>query len=233
MSNRRRGGRGGARPANSGHPAGQFIVRGQELDLGELGGEAQAPVIATFRYFGESFTVNPNVSEVDLIDFMDDASAVSVDDPNAITIVKKFARRIVATDEFDAFWTSVREHRQDSERLMGTLWAILEGVTARPTSPPSGSSDGRPGTNPSSPPDVSPPDSAQFPDQPGDRRIVRDGPDVLAAQEGGDPLRAKYLEHIARLEAQGPMGVALASQVAMAAEGRGVNVTREWALQSA
>lgn len=180
-------------------------------------------MIATFRYFGETYTVNPNVSEVDIIDFMDDASQVSATDPNAITIVKTFGRRIIDPEEFESFWKAARDHRQDANAIMTTLWRVLEGVTDRPTSPPSGSSDGRPGTSPSSPPGVSPPDSARFPDRPGDRELIRDGLDRLRAAE--DPLRARFLAQIERFEAQGLPHIA--AQVAVAAEARGVNVSRE------
>lgn len=207
-----RGGTGGSRQKPKHEP----IVRGQLLQLGDLSGEEVLPVVATFGYFGETFTVNPLLSEVDIIDFMDDASRVSNDSPEGIMIVKSFGRRVVAEEDFDKFWATARANRQGGEALMAVLWKVLDGVTARPTSPPSDSSDGRPATSPSSPPAVS---------RAGDVRAgaVIDAEPLSVVDD--DPMRARFLAQIERFEKAG--NVAVATQIAVAAEARGVNVTRD------
>ncbi len=213
---RKSSGRGGAAQRGAAAKKVNPIVRGTALDLGDLSGETQDIVTATFRYFGEVIRVNPDVSEVDLIDFMDDASRVSVNDPASITIVKTFARSMVHREDFDQFWMTVRKNRQDSDAVMGVLWKVLDGVTARPTTPPSDSSDGRPATSPPSPLGVSAPDGSEFPDRPGDREQIRDALD--------DSLRERFMRQIERFEAAG--NVAVAAQIAVAAEARGIDVTR-------
>ncbi len=204
MSSKSRGGRGGAARRKAAEQKVKTVIRGTELDLGDLSGDEQEPVTATFRYFGETFRVNPNVSEVDIIDFMDDASRVSADDPASITIVKTFGRSMLHPEDFDRFWDTVRAKRQDSDAVMAVLWRVMDGVTARPTTPPSDSSDGRPATSQPSPSTASDPDDGYVQD---------------------DSLRGRYLRQIERFEAQG--NVAVATQIAVAAQARGIDVTRE------
>jgi hypothetical protein len=50
----------------------------------------------------------------------------------------------VHPDDFPAFWTTAKANRQDMRRLMALCWEILDLISERPTSPPSGSSAGRP-----------------------------------------------------------------------------------------
>lgn len=195
--------------------SGTFKDVGIGISLGDLSGPSErGPLVASFTYFGEQIRVHPDVTEVDMIDFLDDAETVDKDDPKSMLMVKNAARNHVHPDDFEKFWQLRKANRQGVEQLMGTIWQIVGGLTGKANGQRSASSDGPPATNPSSPVSSSPPD---------------DAPLVPVA----DPLREKYLRQIERFEAQGAGGVAMAAQIAVAAEARGVNVERVGVLSSA
>lgn len=186
------------------------IRRGEVIDLGEIGGgNVREPVTASFRYFGEEYRVNPDLSELDVIDFLEGADLIEENDPQSIVMMKSFVRRNLHPDDFEDFWETVRERRQTIQEVMSLMWKLIEGVSGNPTGQPSGSSAGRPVTTVSLPDDA----SAQ-----------------AGTTDGG--LRERYLEQIERFEAKGANGVAIAAQIALAAEARGVDVTRESVLSS-
>lgn len=146
------------------------IVRGHAMDLGDLGGEVVEPVLATFQYFGKTIRVNPDLTETTIIDMFDAAAKVKVTDPRLVNEedaaailgqaeqTKNYVREHIHPDDFDEFWATARANRQGVQRLMQVCWKIIELISERPTSPPSGSSDGRPATRQSSPAGVSSPD---------------------------------------------------------------------------
>jgi hypothetical protein len=172
---------------------------GLGFSLGDLSGpDERGPLVADFTYFGEKIRVHPDMTEVDMIDFLDDAEHVKKDDPKSMLMVKEAARSHVHPEDFARFWELRKSHRQGVEQLMGTIWQIVGAVSGRPTGRPSDSSDGPPETRPSSPVSSSPVDDDQSD-------------------------RAKYLRQIARFEAMGNgYGVAMAAQIATAAEAKGV-----------
>lgn len=186
------------------------IRRGEVIELGELGGQEREPLTASFAYFGERYRVNPDLSELDVIDFLEAADSIEERDPQSIVMLKSFVRRNLHPDDFADFWEAVREHRQTIQEVMTVMWSLIQGVSGNPTGQPSDSSVGRPVTTVSLPPDVSTP----------------------AAATGDDGLRSKFLRQIERFEAMGPNGVAMAAQIALAAEARGVDVNRSPVLSS-
>jgi hypothetical protein len=125
-------------------------------DLGELGVEHE-DVDITFRYFGDTIRVNPQLSEFVLVEFMDQAAGLDQDDPRAVTMTKEFVRALVHEDDFDVFWAIARKHRQNSQDLQAMAVKIMEAVSGRPTGPPSGSANGRSATNGNSRADSSDP----------------------------------------------------------------------------
>ena len=182
----------------------ETIRRGEVIDLGELGGQEREVLTATFTYFGERYAVNPDLSELDVIDFLEAAETIDATDSRSMTMLKSFVRRVLAEQDFEAFWQTVRDRRQTIQEVMELMWKLIEGVSGNPTGQPSGSSAGRPVTTVPLPPDASEPASAN---------------------EG---LREKYLRQIERFEALGTgNGVAMAAQIALAAEARGVDVNRD------
>lgn len=179
------------------------VIRGQVIDLGDMQVDEGEPVIASFRYFGAVIRVNPMLSEIDVMDFFEQADKVAANDPKTMIILKEYARKHVHPADWDTFWTLVREHHQDSNAIMTLLWKILEGVSARPTGQPSGSSDGLTDTKPYSPPTSSAPDVTH------DRREA-------------------FLRQIQRFEAQGTgNGAAMAAQIVILAESQGIDLEGE------
>jgi hypothetical protein len=180
------------------------VRRGEVIELGELGGTERDPLTASFSYFGEEFRVHPDLSELDIIDFAEASENLKPDDPASMSIIKKFVRQNLHPGDFERFWSAVRAHRQTAEETMELMWKVIEGVTGNPTGQPSASAAGRPVTTQQLPATASGPESAN-----------------------GD-LRARYLAQIERFEATGTgNGVAMAAQVAAAAEARGVDISRE------
>lgn len=115
----------------------------------DLGQVTEAPEVAeeiTFSYFGATIRVNPEYSELDLVDFVEAGSTVDEKNPQAIILIKTFYRSVIHPDDFETFWQLAKRNRQDVAKLAKTYAKIVEGLTDRPTSPPSDSSDGRPKT---------------------------------------------------------------------------------------
>ncbi len=132
---------------------GARVVRtGEDIDLGDITGEARQPVTAAFAYFeGTRIRVHPELTELDVVDLLEAADKVSVNDPKAMVMVKDYARSHIHPDDFETFWRLARKYGQDTTKLMVTCWKILDGITGNPTGGQSGSSDGRPETKTSSP----------------------------------------------------------------------------------
>lgn len=117
--------------------------------LGKFG-TVRDEVCDTFEYFDNEIRVNPNLSELDVLDFMENAVSIDLEDPEAILVVKGFLRALIHPEDFTAFWQAAREHRQRVEDVQMVAKAIIEAVTGRPTTQPSGSSRGLPTTGPKS-----------------------------------------------------------------------------------
>lgn len=115
-------------------------------DLGELGQPSEASEDVTFGFFGHQMRVNPTFGELELVDFMDAAGAVDVNNSASFRLLKDLLRSTVHPDDFDAFWKAAKQHRQGVEDLMKIAYQVIEAVTARPTGQPTDSSDGQPST---------------------------------------------------------------------------------------
>lgn len=110
--------------------------------LGSFGETHDADEI-TFDYFGATIHANPELGELDYVDFMDKAGSVEASGALGLSFVKDFGRLCIATDDFDEFWALARKHKQHVEDVFKVLRAIVEQVADRPTTQPSGSSDGQ------------------------------------------------------------------------------------------
>jgi hypothetical protein len=130
----------------------RVIRTGEVIDLGDLTGEERAPVIASFTFGEQRFRVNPNLTELDVVDLLEQAQNVKMNDPSSMTMTKDYARAHIHPDDFDEFWKAARARGYDTERLMTLCWKLLDGITGNPTGGQSGSSDGQPATKTSSPP---------------------------------------------------------------------------------
>ncbi len=123
----------------------------------------------TFTYFGVTIRLNSSFSELDYVDFMEEAGTLDTQDPRAITATKNFLRRMIHTDDFGLWWDTARKNRQGLQGLMETANKLLTVMTGRPTEAPSGSSAGQSPTLVSLKPDSSSPES---PLTDMDRRVI-------------------------------------------------------------
>jgi hypothetical protein len=119
------------------------LIRGRQLDLGDLSGEQVDPITAEFVYFGKTFRVNPDLSETQVVDLLEEAEEVDVDDPRNLLAAKDYVRGHLHPDDFDDFWDTAQANRQGVPQVVKVCWRILELITDRPTPPPSDSADGR------------------------------------------------------------------------------------------
>lgn len=122
------------------------LKRGVHIDLGDLSGEEVDPVDAEFTYFGVTIRVNPDLNETMVVDLLEAADEIEVDDPGQLLAAKDYVRDHIHPDDFDTFWQMAITKRQGLGQVMRVCWGILEAVTDRPTSPPSDSSGGQPAT---------------------------------------------------------------------------------------
>ncbi len=149
------------------------------VDLGDLSGKPVEPVEMVFTYFGRRFRVHPELSETMLIELYARAAETRIGEDAARQTVgsrmvqgaqeqKDYVRAHIHPDDFDEFWRTALEQRQTYGDLMVVTLRLIGLLTERdPTSPPSGSSDGRPDTSPNSPSGASSPDGDESTDPPG------------------------------------------------------------------
>lgn len=101
----------------------------------------------TFDYFGEELRVSPDLTDADLLDFLEMQSDLAADDPKAGPIVKAFLRTVIHADDFDRFWALGKQHRQSVEERSTTAFKLIEAAVKTPTAQPSGSLGGLPKTD--------------------------------------------------------------------------------------
>jgi hypothetical protein len=211
----------------------RMIRSGEEIDLGDLGmTESQPePVTATFTVGGQRFRVDPDLTELTVIDLLEQGQGIDNNSPQSMTFVKDYAFAHVHPDDQVEFWKAIRRMRWDTSQIMILCWKILDGITGNPTGERSDSSDGPLDTSQSSPTAASVPDVGPgFPDRPTDRQLIREGLDRTA-----DPLRAAYLKHIGKIQARTdaetgqllPINAAIAAQLATAAQARGIDLASQ------
>ncbi len=121
--------------------------------LGDLG-VAKPKVADSFGWFGTEIRINPNLTDLVLMDFAEKASEIDENSPEVLGFVKMQMRLVIHTEDFDAFWSAALENGQDSSDLMLVMKTIVETTAQRPTRLPAGSSAGQPRTVVTSP-DVS------------------------------------------------------------------------------
>ena len=123
----------------------------------------------TFEYFGETIRLNPNFSELDYLDFMEEAGSIDEMSIQAIGVTKRFLKAMVHPDDFGLWWEVARKNRQGIQDLLVIANKLLTVMTGRPTEAPSGSLAGRQVTTVSSKLDSSSPES---PLTDMDRRVI-------------------------------------------------------------
>lgn len=117
-------------------------VEGVVAHLGDFGEQVDEPEEVTFGYFGETVRVNPALSDLDLVDFVDlvgDGTGLGLEQ---VGLIKDFARQCIHGDDFDRFWATARNNRQGITEVYELLAKIVAAVTERPTGRSSGSAGG-------------------------------------------------------------------------------------------
>ena len=108
----------------------------------QFGTKKAAAEESSFLFFDEQIRYSPSFGELDLLDFLETASAVDEESPSAMVVMKGVLRSAVHPDDFDRFWATAKRERQGVMDLMPILHGAVEAVADRPTSPQSGSSSG-------------------------------------------------------------------------------------------
>jgi hypothetical protein len=129
--------------------------------LGNLG-VAKPKVSDSFGWFGHEIHIHPDLTDLVLMDFAEQAQGLDENSPEVMGFLKKQIRLIIAPESFDAFWQAALDNGQDSMDLMTVMKTIIESTAKRPTALPSDSSDGQPRTVTTSPDVSSLPDTAGF-----------------------------------------------------------------------
>ena len=111
--------------------------------LGSLG-QDRGPVEVSFDWFGTEIRCHSEISETALVDFMEMASTIDQDSPEAISFAKVFLRACIDPADFDQYWALALKHRQGVEDHMRVAKVLIEAATDRPTMQPSASVDGPP-----------------------------------------------------------------------------------------
>jgi len=98
----------------------------------------------TFNYFDEvDVRVHPDLTDLFLTDFMIRAETIDENSAAAMTATREFFTLLVHPDDFARFWAAALRNRQMVSDLLGTVYAIVEGMSSRPTVRRSASSAGR------------------------------------------------------------------------------------------
>lgn len=111
--------------------------------LGDFGTEREAHD-AEFGWLGERFRVNPDLTDLSLIEFMEQAGQIDEDDEmRAMDLVVGQLRGLVHPDDWDEFLTLSVQKRQQYRDLMILMKGLVEAVSDRPTTRRSDSPRGR------------------------------------------------------------------------------------------
>jgi hypothetical protein len=140
-------------------------------NLGDLG-RVKEKVSDSFGWFGTEVHVHPQLTDIVLMDFAEQAASIDEDSPEAMGFLKRQMRLVIDPADFEAFWQGALDNGQDSRDLMTVMKAIVENAAQRPTALPSDSSDGQPRTVVTSPDVSSLPDTVVSPLAAADRRQI-------------------------------------------------------------
>lgn len=110
--------------------------------IGDLGIERPA-LDLEFGYFGLVLRVNPDATDLDLVEFLMTADSIDqLDEVKGTIAIGRYLRALVHPEDWDVFWSTAKGNRQNLTDLMLTTHAIIAAVAAFPTGQPSDSSTG-------------------------------------------------------------------------------------------
>lgn len=111
--------------------------------LGDFG-TPRAALDNTFGWLGRTFRVHPDLTDLNLLAFLDQAGEIDEsDEKGAMTLVTGQLRGLVHPDDWAEFLAHSIAERQHYLDLMVLMKGLIEAVSDRPTKRLSGSQPGR------------------------------------------------------------------------------------------
>lgn len=111
--------------------------------LGDFGTERES-LDATFGWLGQEFHVHPDLTDLNLVAFMEQASEIDeTDERLAMDLILSQLRGLVHPDDWDEFLALSVAKRQRYLDLMELMKGLMEATAGRPTRRRSDSSSGR------------------------------------------------------------------------------------------
>lgn len=149
--------------------------------LGDFGTPRPALDDVTFGWLGRDFRVHPDLTDLNLFEFMEHAQAIDeTDEPAAMELVTKQLSGLVHPDDYAEFLAHSIAHRQRYQDLMALMKGLIEGTSDRPTPRRSDSASGRRKTKGKSKRNSSAPVEGGGPATAVVRRLEREGRPDLA-----------------------------------------------------
>lgn len=120
------------------------------IHLGDMG-QVHEDLDISFGWFGATVRAHPKLSSSIQVEYMEKASKVDENSPEALSFVKNYLRSYIHPDDFETFWTLALENRQEVPDLQRLQKALMEAAMGRPTGPASDSSTSTATEKPSTP----------------------------------------------------------------------------------
>lgn len=114
--------------------------------IGDLtGGAYEINTVESFGWFGKNVRISPTLSELDLVDLAEEASAAMSEESGLkqLTFIKDSLRKIVHPGDFDDFWKIAREKKVSLEYLANVQNKVIAYIAKRPTQSQSSLSGGQ------------------------------------------------------------------------------------------
>lgn len=118
--------------------------------LGDLSGPTTT-IELDFEWFGHTIRVNPNASDLDLVEFMIDGTQTQeADDVASMHALGRYMQRLIHPEDFRLFWDTAKDHGQGLEQILKTTQTIEAAIADFRTGQPGVSSGGPATTAPKS-----------------------------------------------------------------------------------
>jgi hypothetical protein len=130
--------------------------------------------MSTFEFYGETFTLNSDVSEFALLEFAEAASdGQDGDTMQGLASLMRLVKECIAESDRRRFMAAARKNRAGAEALTKVIEAALGERTERPTGQPADSSGGQASIQPKSGSSSVDKAAVLFPGRPDMRKALR------------------------------------------------------------
>lgn len=111
--------------------------------MGSIGsfGTARDVEEQTFDYFGTDIRIDPEIGELDYLEYLDAATAGD-ETASAVTQIRGVLGLLLLDEDVDLFWSLAKKNKQSQEDVLNVCQQIIEAITDRPTGESSDSSSG-------------------------------------------------------------------------------------------